>query len=300
MAGETGRTAGVSRLPAHTTMAIRPFMAQTPGAALISLKPEIEDLRHRLEGKEDRSVLELKALPAGCADRRRDNACAACGARPLSVCASMDDADLARLDALAEHLTLNVGDTLIRADDPARHVFNITSGSVRVYRLLSDGRRQITGFLFAGDFLGLATGETYAFSAEAIEPVTACRFRKNEYRALIRETPALETALLERATHELAAAQNQMLLLGRKTALERVATFLLEMPSHDPARPGPQGRVHLPMTRSEIADYLGLTIETVSRILTRLKTQGLIRLVSLTEIRIERPDALRAVADGEA
>jgi CRP/FNR family transcriptional regulator len=249
--------------------------------------------------KEDLSMLELKALPAGCTDRRRSNACDTCGARPFSVCASIDDADLSRLDTLAEHLVLNGGDTLIRADDPARHVFNITSGSVRVYRLLSDGRRQITGFLFAGDFLGLATGDLYVFSAEAIEPVTACRFRKTDYRTLIRETPALETALLDRANHELAAAQNQILLLGRKTALERVSTFLLEMPNHDPARPGPSGRVHLPMTRAEIADDLGLTIETVSRVLTRLETQGVIRLVSLTEIRIERPDMLRALADGE-
>lgn len=245
-------------------------------------------------------MLEIRALPAGCADRRRNNACAACGARPLSVCASIDDADLSRLDDLAEHLSLGAGDTLTRADDPAQHVFNITSGSVRVYRLLSDGRRQITGFLFAGDFLGLATGDTYVFSAEAIEPVTACRFRKSDYRRLIQETPALEATLLDRATHELVAAQNQMLLLGRKTALERVATFLLEMPAHDPARRGPDGRIHLPMTRSEIADYLGLTIATVSRVFTRLKTCGVIRLLSLTAVQIERPDALRALSEGEA
>jgi len=245
-------------------------------------------------------MLEIKALPAVCADRRRNNACAACGARPLSVCASIDDTDLSRLDDLAEHLSLGAGDALTRADDPAQHVFNITSGSVRVYRLLSDGRRQITGFLFAGDFLGLATGDTYVFSAEAIEPVTACRFRKSDYRRLIQETPALEATLLDRATHELVAAQNQMLLLGRKTALERVATFLLEMPAHDPARRGPEGRIHLPMTRSEIADYLGLTIATVSRVFTRLKTSGVIRLLSLTAVQIERPDVLRALSEGEA
>jgi len=244
-------------------------------------------------------MLELKALPAGCADRRRSTACETCGARPLSVCASIDDADLIRLDALAEHLNLQAGDTLTRAEDPALHVFNITSGSVRVYKLLADGRRQIVGFLFAGDFLGLATGDNYVFSAEAIEPVTACRFRKADYRTLIRETPALETALLDRASHELAAAQNQMLLLGRKTALERVSTFLMELPGHDPARQGQDGRVHLPMTRAEIADYLGLTIETVSRVFTRLKTQGVIRLLSLTELRVERPGVLRALAEGE-
>lgn len=245
-------------------------------------------------------MLELKSLPAGCADRRQSNACDGCGARPLSVCGSIDDADLGRLDALAEHVALTPGQALIREGDEAKHVFNITSGSVRVYKLLPDGRRQITGFLFAGDFLGLATGQTYVFSAEAIEPVTACRFRKSDYRTLIRETPALEAALLDRATHELAAAQNQMLLLGRKTALERIATFLLDLPGHDPARATTEGLVRLPMTRSEIADYLGLTIETVSRVLTKLKTSGVIRLISLTELQIENVGRLKGLADGEA
>ncbi|MFA4951828.1 Crp/Fnr family transcriptional regulator [Brevundimonas sp.] len=244
-------------------------------------------------------MLELRSLPSGCSDRRRANACDHCGARALSVCASIDDADLSRLDALAHHIALEAGEVLFRQGDDARHVFNVTSGSVRIYKLLPDGRRQITGFLFAGDFLGLAAGQTYDFSAEALEPASACRFRKSEYRALIQETPALETALLDRAHHELAAAQNQILLLGRKTALERVCTFLLELPGHDPARPGPAGRVHLPMTRAEIADYLGLTIETVSRALTKLKTQGVIQLLSLSEVHILQPARLTVLAGGE-
>jgi CRP/FNR family transcriptional regulator len=245
-------------------------------------------------------MLELKALHAGCTDRLRSNACESCSARLLSVCGSIDEAHIGQLDALAEHMVFESGAALIREGDPANHVFNITSGSVRVYKLLSDGRRQITGFLFAGDFLGLATGDTYVFTAEAIEPMTACRFWKLDFRTLIRDVPALEAALLDRANHELIAARNQMLLLGRKTALERIATFLLDLPSLDPARAAKTGTVHLPMTRSEIADYLGLTIETVSRVFTRLKTSGAIRLVSLHDVRIERPDRLRALAGGEA
>lgn len=243
-------------------------------------------------------MLELRTLPAACAQRRGDAACTSCGARAFSVCGRLGDEDLAKLDSIAERTALKAGEGLIRQGDPAGHVFNITSGSVRVYKLLPDGRRQITGFLFAGDFVGLATGEDYAFSAEAIEDATLCRFRKSDYRALIRQAPALESALLERATHELAAAQNQMLLLGRKTALERVASFLLNLPE-DPVRPASDGLVRLPMTRAEIADYLGLTIETVSRVFSRLKTTGVIRLVSLHELRIEKPDRLAALAEGE-
>lgn len=245
-------------------------------------------------------MLELKSLPDNCAGRRQTNGCDTCGARAFSVCASIDDANLARLDALAERMTLAPGDVLIREGDPANHVFNVTGGSVRVYRLLADGRRQITGFLFAGDFLGLATGDRYAFSAEAIEGGTVCRFRKPDYRCLILATPALEALLLDRANHELAAAQAQMLLLGRKTAIERVSTFLRDLPGADPMRPPPTGRVHLPMTRAEMADYLGLTIETVSRVLTRLKTEGVIRLISLTEVEIVRPARLQALADGSS
>jgi CRP/FNR family transcriptional regulator len=157
----------------------------------------------------------------------------------------------------------------------------------------------ITGFLFAGDFLGLADGAEHGFSAEAIEPSTACRFRRSEYQALIHSTPSLERAVLNRVRHELAAAHSQMLLLGRKTAQERLASFLLDLPSHDPLRPQQSGQVHLPMTRGEIADYLGLTIETVSRVLTKLKTQGVVRLLSLNDLSVLRPERLAAMAQGE-
>lgn len=244
-------------------------------------------------------MLELRSLPSDCAARRSDSVCATCGARAFSVCSSLGADDLAGLDAIAERVSLKAGDALIRQGEPAVHLFNITSGSVRVYKLLPDGRRQITGFLFAGDFVGLATGQDYAFSAEAIEDATLCRFRKSDYRALIRERPALETALLDRATHELAAAQNQMLLLGRKTAQERIASFLLDLPERDPIRPTEEGHIRVPMTRAEMADYLGLTIETVSRGLTKLKTAGVIRLLSLNEMQVDQPERLRAIAEGE-
>lgn len=243
-------------------------------------------------------MLELRSLPVDCLHRRQASVCMSCDARVFSVCGSLKPEDLARLDALAERATYAASDGLVRQGDEARHVFNISSGSVRVYKLLPDGRRQITGFLFAGDFLGLATGEHYAFSVEAVEATTVCRFGKSEYQALIREQPTLEAALLQRASHELEAAQNQMLLLGRKTARERLASFLLDLPDLDPLRPSAKGQVRLPMTRTEIADYLGVTIETVSRELTRLKSLGLVEMLSLKEVRLAQPDRLRALAEG--
>lgn len=206
---------------------------------------------------------------------------------------------MAVLDAIAEPLSLQADAVLVREGDPANSVFNITSGSVRLYKLLSDGRRQIIGFLFAGDFIGLAAGDEHGFSAEAIESTTVCRFRKSDYQAAVRSNPALGAALLDRAMHELAAAQRQMLLLGRKTARERLASFLLDLPARDPMRPSHDNRVRLPMTRAEMADYLGLTIETVSRELTKLKNTQVIQALSLHEIEVERPDRLQELADGE-
>jgi CRP/FNR family transcriptional regulator len=243
-------------------------------------------------------MLELRSLPAACASRRNESACTTCGAREFSVCGSLSGDDLASLDAIADRASLHAGEPLVREGEPSTDVFNITSGSMRIYKLLPDGRRQITGFLFAGDFIGLASGETYAFSAEAIEDATLCRFRKSEYWALIRARPALERALLERATHEIAAAQNQMLLLGRKSARERVASFLVDLPARDPTRPTQGGVVNVPMTRSEIADYLGLTIETVSRELTKLKTAGIVTPLTLHVLRVDQPAALKAIAEG--
>lgn len=243
-------------------------------------------------------MLELRSLPSACAARRSESACDGCGARAYSVCAALDAADLARLDALADKGVFAPGQALAREGEPAETVFNIRSGSVRVFKLLPDGRRQITGFLFAGDFLGPNAEPLHAWSAEAIERTEVCRIRKADYLALVADCPDLERALFQRARHELAAARNQLLLLGRKTAQERIASFLLDLPGQDPMRQGPADHVRLPMTRHEIADYLGLTIETVSRVLTRLKTSGVIRLLSIHDLRIEQPRRLRALAEG--
>jgi CRP/FNR family transcriptional regulator len=184
---------------------------------------------------------------------------------------------MARLAELAQVMEAPHGTTFIEEGEPATHFFNITRGSARLFKLLPDGRRQITGFAGIGDFLGLAVSETYAFSAEAIEPVSYCRFSRGRLRALLRDFPAMEARLLEFASNELVAAQEQMLLLGRKTARERLASFLL-MQSRKSSRRPQHNRFTLPMTRGDIADYLGLTIETVSRTLTLLRKDGLIDL----------------------
>lgn len=225
--------------------------------------------------------------------------CSDCASRPISICRAAPHRDLQRL---AEHLTVKeyaAGEPVLLDGDACDHVFNITEGSVKVFRSLPDGRRAVTGFLFRGDFLGLAHSERALFGAEALEPAKVCRFPRKAFKALLMEMPQLETELLERASHELEQAQDQLLLLSRKTALERVASFLLALSRRAQERLEPADPVRFPMIRADMADYLGLTTETVSRCFGRLKTSGVIRLLPGNQASILRPERLAQLAEGE-
>jgi CRP/FNR family transcriptional regulator len=224
--------------------------------------------------------------------------CAACSARFLSVCAATDDDHLPALAELTTPVEVEAHRTFVMAGEPANHLFNITEGVVKVYRLLPDGRQQITGFLFTGDFLGLAPGSVYAFSAEAVTRVRYCRFARKPLERFLGEVPEMQKKLLTIASNELAAAQEQMVLLGRKTAREKLASFLIAL-SHRVRRLGKsEDALDLPMTRADIADYLGLTTETVSRTFTRFRAAGLIELPKAGGVRLRDRAALAAIGDG--
>lgn len=219
--------------------------------------------------------------------------CQRCGARAQSVCCVLDEGDLGRLAAVAVHMEYARGQVFIQEGDVAQDFYNITHGTVKLYKLLPDGRQQVMGFSGIGYFLGLAASETYAFSAKAIEPVRLCRFSRKKLNGLMDNFPQLERRLLQTACNELAMAQEQMLLLGRKTARERVASFLM---GRNRIAPMP-GTIALPMTRTEIADYLGLTIETVSRTLTRFRTEGRLSMIPEGVMVLDLP-GLEALAGG--
>jgi CRP/FNR family transcriptional regulator len=180
--------------------------------------------------------------------------------------------------------------------EPARYLFSLTGGVAKIYKMMPDGRRQITGFLFPGDFLGLVHNETYAYSAEAVTKVELCQFPRTHLEALLDELPHLEHRLLGMASHELAAAQDQLMLLGRKSARERVASFLLMLSAISERQGHPANLFVMPMMRSDVADYLGLTVETVSRVLTQLRSQHLIQLVEGKQVRIVAPEILHKIA----
>lgn len=165
-------------------------------------------------------------------------------------------------------------------DEPAEYFYKVLSGSVRTYKLLSDGRRQIGAFHVTGDFFGLEAGATHRFSAEAISDAVVLVIKRSAAEALAMRDPEIARELWMLTAHHLEHAQSHLLLLGRKNAQERLATFLLEMADRCQAGIA----IELPMSRQDIADYLGLTIETVSRTLTQLETSNVIDLVSSRRI----------------
>ena len=166
--------------------------------------------------------------------------------------------------------------------EPADYVYQVKIGAVRSYKLLSDGRRQIGAFHLAGDIFGLENGSEHRFTAEAIVNTTV-RLIKRRSLELVAESDAMVSRnLLTMTTDNLQHAENHMLLLGRKTSLERVAAFLIEMDRRLTAA----GVMPLPMSRRDIADYLGLTLETVSRALSRLHELDIIGFIGSNQRQI--------------
>jgi CRP/FNR family transcriptional regulator len=201
------------------------------------------------------------------------------------------------LDAIATPAALDRDQPLFREGESADNVFEVTSGTIRVFKLLPDGRRQIIGFLEVGDFLGLSFNENYLYTAEAVTPASVRRFSRRRLDALIDENQEVRRRLMAITANELLTAQDQMVLLGRKTAKEKLCTFLMNL-SGKAARRGLNGaKITMPMGRADIADYLGLTIETVSRTITCLKTAGLIRLLDNHKVELSDPDAIAELAD---
>lgn len=235
-----------------------------------------------------------------CSPRRvlTSQDCRRCEIRHLAFCGALDARHLDEIQEIVQTRHVDAGGHVINEGDEALSVFNVASGSIKLYKLLADGRCQITGFLLPGDFCGIATDGTYAYSAEALEPSEICSMPRRKLDAVFSRHPELERRLLTIVSHELSVAQDQMLLLGRKNAVERLAAFLLRQSARSERIGWPADPVQLPMSRADIADYLGLTIETVSRTFTKLKDEGTIRLPTKTVVELADRERLEALAEG--
>lgn len=245
--------------------------------------------------KADNSVALPSARPRAVGP---ESPCAACKVRDFAVCGALTPAELDQFGESMASISLNAGATLIDEGEQDRHIFSITSGCLKCYKLLPDGRRQITGFLFPGDFLGLARSKTNTSSVEAITTSTLCRMQRTELDRIASAIPNLQRRLHELASEALAEVQGQILLLGRKTAQERVATFILMLSRRAGERAQGTNPVDIPMSRDDIGDFLGLTTETVSRTFSRLRKSGLIGMDKDKKVEILDIDALQEIAEG--
>jgi len=221
--------------------------------------------------------------------------CSQCITSKLNYCGAVDEELGIRLQAIVTRIQFARGQTLYTQGESAEHIFALVAGVVACSHYLDDGRRQIIAFLLPGDYIGMTTGTRYNYSAEAVTEGEYCRFPREKFIKLLTKFDDFEQHCLREVTNELAEAQKHVLILGQKDATERVASFLLMLDERE-NRYGDHDDIELPMLRADIADYLGLTIETVSRSISKLRKSGVIAAPNAHLVRILDADRLRKMA----
>lgn len=239
---------------------------------------------------------------AACGQLRVEGSsrCLDCEIRHRAFCAAFDDAELRALEAVIENISLSANSEVFFEGDAAEYIYNVNAGTVKIFKSLQDGRRQVLGFPVDGDLLGYPVGDTHSYSAETLTPVQLCRVSRARLRGLASDFPALESKLLEITAGELADTQAQMTLLGRKSAPERVASFLIQLSDKSIANGGVGNPLSLPMSRHDIADFIGLTAETVSRVLTQFTRDGLISIPQPYQVDLLNIEELRDLGAAES
>jgi CRP/FNR family transcriptional regulator len=226
--------------------------------------------------------------------------CLGCEGRHKGVCGALEARHLIYLGRHSIRREVAPGTELLAAGEPADSFANILSGVVKLYKLMSDGRRQLVGLQFAPDFIGRPFAESGAVTAEAANTVRICSFSRSVLETMICQSPGLERRLYEQALRELDEARDWMMTLGRKSAAEKVASFLLLVGQHvDPSPAGRATQFEIPLERADIADFLGLTIETVSRQLTLLRKAGIIEIDRNRHVTVKDLSSLAAASGVE-
>ncbi|MCK5748432.1 MAG: Crp/Fnr family transcriptional regulator [Oricola sp.] len=226
--------------------------------------------------------------------------CRACEARHKGVCGALTPEQLTKLNRFTKQHSYQSGHELLSAGEDVHRYSNILRGVVKLSKLLADGRQQIVGLQFAPDFMGRPFREQSNIIADAATDVRVCSFPKAVLEELVRESPKLEHRLHEQTLEELDEAREWMLTLGRKSAGEKVASFLFLIAAHiDPELDVHEGPIQfeLPLKRSDIADFLGLTIETVSRQITKLRKAGVIEVENNRTVIVPDLERLRSACE---
>lgn len=225
--------------------------------------------------------------------------CSTCMVRGRAICASLDDGELAELGRMGRRQRVKRGQTLLWEGDDVPLVANVLKGVLKLVVAAADGREQIVGIVFASDFIGRPFGKKSPYRVTAMTDAEVCIYNRNSFDAFAGGHPHLQQKLLRRTLDELDRARYWMMLLGRKSAGEKVASFLLDMSERLPGHGGAMGReagFELPFGRQQIADILGLTIETTCRQLTRMRAAGLLDLPSRRQVVIRDQRAMELAA----
>ena len=227
--------------------------------------------------------------------------CETCVVRNRAICSALDSQEVAALNGIGRRRTLSAGESLIWEGDDSVLVANVIDGMLKLSTGTEDGREQIVGVVYPADFIGRPFGATTRHSVTALTDAQVCVFARGDFDRFAGEHPQLEHKLLQRTLTELDRTRSWMLLLARKSAEEKIATFLLDMSdrlaqSGCEGSEGPLDRFDLPFSRQQIGDVLGLTIETVSRQMTRLKRDGVIDLPTRRAVAILDRAELEAIA----
>lgn len=225
--------------------------------------------------------------------------CKDCPIRHRAVCSQCEPDELLQLAAIKFYRNYEAGQTIVWAGDDMGFVASVVRGAATLSKSLEDGRRQMVGLLLPSDFVGRPGRRLAPFDVVAVNDLTLCCFRRKPFEALMQATPHVADRLLHMTLDELDAARSWMLVLGRKTAREKIASLLAILAKREANAPSAKSRksvqIDLPFTRETMADYLGLTLETVSRQISALKVDGIIELTSARQIKV--PDIGRLQAE---
>lgn len=239
------------------------------------------------------------SIPKGAHER-----CADCAIRHRAVCAYCGPDELAQLDAIKFYRNFAPGQEIVAAGETTEFLGSIVDGVVSLSKTMLDGRRQTVGLMFPSDFIGRAKRQLAPYDAVALTPVRLCLFARPRFESILKRSPALERRLLEMTLDELDAARDWMLLLGRKSAQEKVATFFGMLARRAAALENVEATdgvaFDLPLTREAVADFIGTTIETVSRQISGMRKAGIIELPDARKIRVLDFMALLDVAGEDA
>lgn len=236
--------------------------------------------------------------PTVSAFNKAASRCDLCSVLNYTVCGGLSTEELAQFGAATKPVYLAEGGRLVYEGDIDRLVFTVTSGCLKSYKQLADGRRQITGFYFPGDFIGLGRSDTYLADVEAVTDSGVCQMQRSDLKILSGNIPNIEHRLYDLASDAFNKLQGQIVLLGRKNARERVATFILKLSTRAYERGAISNPVSLPMNREDIADFLGITTETVSRTFSALRKQNIIGPDIDRAVKILDRDGLERIAEG--